>query len=807
MAAAANLFVRIGADISELQKKMSEAGSTIEQSGQKMRSLGLSLTASVTAPIVGIGVAAFKASTDFNEAMANVASLIPGQKDRIDDLKGSVQDMAIEFGKSTQDLAGGLYQVISAFGDSAESVKILEINTQAAAAGISSIEEAVALTSAITKAYGDTSADAVQKVSDLALQTVVLGQTTFPELANAMGRVTPIAEALGVTQEELFGSMATLTGVTGSTAEVSTQLRAAFQAIIKPTADMAMAMTGVVGQLVEQGKITGPVAEEYKTLQRNALEMSQAMLAAQDAGDTKTYKELEQALKDNNKAQQELVAGMGPTIVETMGLQGAMNALAGTADGNTNTLGKMFGSVEAINAVLALTGPQADTWNQKVAAMADVTGATTAAFEEQAKGINEAGFTWEQLKQKFIVVAQKLGDALIPGLLALMDAAQPLIGIVTKLVEWFAAMPEPLQKIVVGVAAVAAGIGPAMTVFGQFQTTLGKVIGVLGSGKGLGGVLSGIPDLISKVGSGFASVGSKLMSVIGAAGPWGLAIAGIVAGVALIITNWDAIAGFFEGLWNGITDVAKAAWDGIKGFLTEVWNGIASVASTIWNGISNFFSGVWDGIKKVASAAWDGIKFMLTASWEDVIEGGKSLWSGLTGFFGGLWDGIKNTAAAAWDEITGLLGKAWQGIKDMASGIWNGIAGFFGGIWDGITGKTKKAAEETTTIMAEMSDDLVGNSIIPDMVQGIGSWMDRLKDAMPSRARVAIKGTLDEFAPMLRLPDWQTPAFALDTASGVAAGKMTVNNYISGNYIKEDYDVERIGDLLVKRLYRAGVAK
>jgi hypothetical protein len=41
----------------------------------------------------------------------------------------------------------------------------------------------------------------------------------------------------------------------------------------------------------------------------------------------------------------------------------------------------------------------------------------------------------------------------------------------------------------------------------------------------------------------------------------------------------------------------------------------------------------------------------------------------------------------------------------------------------------------------------------------------------------------------------------------MTAGKMTVNNYISGNYIKEDYDVERIGDLLVKRLYRAGVAK
>jgi len=784
MGAAANLFVRIGADISEFQQKMGDVGSTIEKSGQKMRSLGLSLTASVTAPIVGIGVAAFKASTDFNEAMANVASLIPGQKDRINDLKGTVQDMAVEFGKSTQDLADGLYQVISAFGDSSDSAKILEINAQAAAAGLSSVTEAVSLTSAITKAYGDTSAEAVQKVADLALQTVVLGQTTFPELATAMGRVTPIAKTLNVTQEELFGTMATLTGVTGSTAEVSTQLRAAFQAILKPTEDMKVALRDVLAQLVEQGKMTGPLADEYTALQKEAIELSEAMIAASAAGDTAQYSKLQKALEDNAKAQRELAAGAGPAIVELLGFQDALVQISSQADGNTNTLGKMYGSVEGLNAVLALTGPQADTWNDKVAAMADVTGATTAAFKEQTEGVNQAGFTWEQLKQKFVVVAQKLGDALIPGFLALMDAAQPLLDLITKLVTWFGNLPDPIKKVTVGIAAVVAGVGPALTIFGQFTVTIGKVIAVLGAGSGLGGVLTGIPTLIAKVGTGFATVGTKLMGIIGAAGPWGLAIAGIVAGVALIIKYWEPISEFFVNLWNGIADVAK----------------------TVWDGIATFFSGLWDGIKKAASAAWEGIKFMLNASWSDVIEGGKTLWNGLTGFFGGLWDGIKDITSKAWDGITSFLGKTWNGIKDMAAGIWGGITGFFGGIWDGITGGSKKATEEVKKNFEGLENDLVGNSIIPDMVTAIGSWMGKLNDVMPEKAKIAIRGTLDEFAPMLNVPNWQTPQLAVNAVGANSKGQnITVN--VTGNYIKDDYDIEKIGDLLVKRLYRAGVAK
>ena len=70
---------------------------------------------------------------------------------------------------------------------------------------------------AVTKAYGDTSAGAVAHVSDLSFETIRLGQTTMPELANGIQKASGSAAALKVSQEELYAGFATLTGVIGNT--------------------------------------------------------------------------------------------------------------------------------------------------------------------------------------------------------------------------------------------------------------------------------------------------------------------------------------------------------------------------------------------------------------------------------------------------------------------------------------------------------------------------------------------------------------------------------------------------------------
>ncbi|NIR70892.1 phage tail tape measure protein, partial [candidate division KSB1 bacterium] len=79
-----------------------------------------------------------------------------------------------------------------------------------------------------------------------------LGQTTFQEMANNVGTVVPLAAALKINIDELFGSFATLTGVTGNTSEVATQLRSVMQGLANPTDELTKLIEEQTGQSVEQ---------------------------------------------------------------------------------------------------------------------------------------------------------------------------------------------------------------------------------------------------------------------------------------------------------------------------------------------------------------------------------------------------------------------------------------------------------------------------------------------------------------------------------------------------------------------------
>ena len=71
------------------------------------------------------------------------------------------------------------------------------------------------------------------------------GVTSFEQLAQALPRVTTNAAKLGISTDELLATFSTLTGVTGNTNEVSTQLAAVLTALVKPSSEaqkMAKAM-------------------------------------------------------------------------------------------------------------------------------------------------------------------------------------------------------------------------------------------------------------------------------------------------------------------------------------------------------------------------------------------------------------------------------------------------------------------------------------------------------------------------------------------------------------------------------------
>lgn len=159
--------------MNENKQKIKQLDEQAEKSRRTMRRWGAAITAAAAA----LGAATLKMAADFQQSMAEVHTLLgPESEKRIQELGENVKQLSIDTGKDLTDLAQGAYQVVSAFGDGADTAKILEINAKAAAAGLATTNQAIALTSAVTKGYGDVSAETVQHTADLAFQTVRLGQ-------------------------------------------------------------------------------------------------------------------------------------------------------------------------------------------------------------------------------------------------------------------------------------------------------------------------------------------------------------------------------------------------------------------------------------------------------------------------------------------------------------------------------------------------------------------------------------------------------------------------------------------------------
>src|SRR5690242_19298044 len=94
---AAILEVVLKANTSDAERGMQNTSDKTDSLADKLRGLGglasgvgTALSAGLSLPFVGLGVAGFTAANQLNAGMANVASLIPGNTARVQELKGAV---------------------------------------------------------------------------------------------------------------------------------------------------------------------------------------------------------------------------------------------------------------------------------------------------------------------------------------------------------------------------------------------------------------------------------------------------------------------------------------------------------------------------------------------------------------------------------------------------------------------------------------------------------------------------------------------------------------------------------------------
>lgn len=524
-------------------------------------------TAAFTATAAA-GTVAVKSAIEYQAQMQNVGTLLEGDvQGKLQGMSKQLKQVSIDTGVCTSDLTEGLYQVVSAFGESADNVKQMEIAAKAAKAGNATTVDSINLLSAVTKGYGDTSAAAMQKASDLSFMTVKLGQTSFPELASSMGQVVPLASTLKVSQEELFGAMSTLTGVTGSTSEVTTQLKATMQSFLAPSSQME-----------------------------------------------KTLKKMGYA--------------SGAAALESEGLGGILNKLKDSVNGDQVAFANMFSSVEAKNAVLALAGNQAENFADKTQAMFEASGAADAAFKTQTASVKEMA---AKIKNAGSVMLTSLGEKALPyiqsaleGVIAKMpELTETLGGIVEKAgpvfekligsVSGFLGKASPcMQQIAVMFENSFLQALPAITMLKD------NILSILPAAEPaimtLASVISSAIPPIADIFAGVSSVVAEVMPVIsqivsevGGKVSAAFSSMGSSTGVLqqLFATAGPAISSVLSTVWSVAGPILDLAMQGV-GLLADAFGWafpyIQSVIEAVWSVIGPVFSKIGEGIGKVTAA-------------------------------------------------------------------------------------------------------------------------------------------------------------------------------------------------------------
>lgn len=543
----------------------------VEGTEKVLKGIGKAAVIGTAAAFTAVTVAsagAVKSAVDYQNQMQAVGTLLDGDvSGTLQRMSGDLKKVSINTGASLSDLSAGLYDVVSAFGESSENVKQLEIASKAAKAGAATTSDSVALLSAVTKGYGDTSAEAMQKASDLAFQTVKLGQTTFPELASSIGQVVPLASTLKVSQEELFGAMATLTGVTGGTAEVTTQLKATMQGFLSPSTEMAKSL-----------KALG-----YES---------------------------------------------GAAALEQEGLDGMLKKLKDSVNGDEVAFANLFSSVEAKNAVLALAGNQAENFSTKTAAMVTASGAADKAFKTQTASVSEMV---GKVKNAGSVMLTSLGEKALPYITAGLEKLVDKLPEMEKAFDKVAERAGPVLETVAGavqnayqtfrpiveqfgatfVAAFVAAKPAINTVVSSVQSMLPYIQPVLESVVGV--VSSAIPvvaDIFAGLSVVAASVFPVVSEIIADVGPKISGIFSSISGETGTLRSafevaGPAIANVLQTMWavaGPILDVVISTIKLVAATFKVAWPAISAVVKTAWAVVEPIFSAIGKGLSVVADA-------------------------------------------------------------------------------------------------------------------------------------------------------------------------------------------------------------
>ena len=285
-------------------------------------------------------------------------------------------------------------------------------------------------------------------------------------------------------------------------------------------------------------------------------------------------------------------------------------------------------------------------------------------------------------------------DAQLEASDASMQAATPASRF-NDLMQFLQPLLFPVQTGLTAIGnAITSFFAPAMAVAGPMLQRTGVLLGEMGAA-----FMTVLGQIIPPILDGFKKALEALQPVFQVLS---LGFAGFVAGFIGVFNGLvSAVTAMMPGLGQIVVGVIKVITDGFA-FLGTLFGQVVDL-------VANLIAGNWSGAWQIAQDIVTGVVQYIITQWSNfltiIIGVANTLVSGVVGLFEGMYE-----------SVTGKTSNFAKDVSDWFEGLQKGVVQF-------VTDLVLRVIQWFT----DLYDELVGHSIIPDMVNAILKWIDDMK--------------------------------------------------------------------------------
>lgn len=745
---------------------MQTAQKKIQTVAKTLTSVGTKLTASITAPIVGLSAAVVNISQDFEQSMANAASVSGATAEEFERMKDLAREMGSKTVFSASQAADALYYMASAGYKVDQMASSIEATLNLASATQSDLAFTTDTVVASLNQFG-LGAESAERVTNVYAAAIGASQATLEKLGNSMSYVGPVAHSLGWEIEEATGALSVLynAGYDGSMA--GTSLRQSLVSLMNPTTTAQKIFAELGVDLAKLDPTTNSFAEILDVLNESGISTAQAMevfgaragpgmLALLSAGgdavrdmtgaitDTAAATTMAEQQLDTLQGQwkilksevQEIALSFGDVLIPvirqlmTKYITPLTAKLMGLSNGTKKHIVVVALLAAAIGPLLLILGKMVSGVRllMKVGSLLfSKMGLILAAIALAIVVIKRLWDTNEDFSNTLKTIWEKIKSVILSAVNAVKD--------------WWDKNGESLVK-----TAISALKKLWMTLKPIFDKIWKIAVKVWGNVKDIviDAVIS-IEQFWKKHGAAIWETVSKLFMQI-----WTIVKIAfdIISDAVLRFLDyvrpiWENLKTLFLSLWDTLVELYETLKP-IFDFIGVLVLTLLSVAMAVINGIISALGPFIQTIIDVGQVVMEVIRFvcaLLRGDWSDAWEHMKNIASNF-------WDAIKNIFLGIWDFIMGfcegidkffrnlgvnigdIFKRCWQGIKDFFTNVWDGIKNCCTCVFDKITGLFSSVGDFFGNLFKDAFN--WGKGLIENIWNGIKKAWDWVVDGIKS---------------------------------------------------------------------------